>query len=294
MRPGPPAPDAVEEDEADALEGRTPTAGGAPSSSSRRWDALATGPRPPLGCSPLALPRRKAAVTDDGGEHVARDGHARPSPATATPKPKGVEASTQADDEPREWTSFDIGRSMSLLHSDNEAVVRRTLRRLHIRLWHHGAAKMSTLLKHAGAPSSALKLLPEIVGTCKICRVWKRPTPKSITNTRLAEKFNEAVQWDILFYKKNMISHLLDEAIRWFTASLLTSKDAPSLMTAISQDWVRPFGGPRVLIADGEKGFCSEQVAQFLDRCNTQLKSKAPGEHSQMGERHHELLRHCL
>ena len=33
MRPGPPAPDAVEEDEADALEGRTPTAGGAPSSS---------------------------------------------------------------------------------------------------------------------------------------------------------------------------------------------------------------------------------------------------------------------
>jgi len=153
---------------------------------------------------------------------------------------------------------------------------------------------MSTLLKHAGAPSSALKLLPEIVDTCKICRMWKRPTPKSITNTRLAEKFNEAVQWDILFYKKSMISHLLDEAIRWSTASLLTSKDAPSLITAISQDWVRPFGGPRVLIADGEKGLCSEQVAQFLDRCNTQLKSKAPGEHAQMVERHHELLRQTL
>ncbi len=124
--------------------------------------------------------------------------------------------------------------------------------------------------------------------------MWKRPTPKSITNTRLAGKFNEAVQWDIFFYKKSMISHLLDEAIRWSTASLLTSKDAPSLIMAISQDWVRPFGGPRVLIADGEKGLCSEQVAQFLDRCNTQLKSKAPGEHAQMVERHHELLRQTL
>mgnify|MGYP002804101487 FL=1 len=60
---------------------------------------------------------------------------------------------------------------------------------------------MSTLLKHAGAPTTAIKLLPEIVDTCRICRMWKRPTPKSATNTRLTEKFNAAVKWDILFYK---------------------------------------------------------------------------------------------
>lgn len=189
---------------------------------------------------------------------------------------------------------FDIGRSMSLLHSGNEALVRRSFRRLHIRLWHNGVAMMSTLLKHAGAPPSALKPSPEIVSTCRVCRMWKRSTPKSTTNTRFAEKFNGIVQWDILFYKKMMMSHFGDEAIRWSAASILPSKDAPALIIAISQDCVRVFGGPQFLIADGEKGFCSEQVAQFLDRCNTQLKTKAPREHAQVVERHNELLRQTL
>ena len=35
-------------------------------------------------------------------------------------------------------------------------------------------------------------------------------------------------------------------------------------------------------------------MGQFLDRCGTQLKLKAPGEHAQMVERHHELLRQTL
>ena len=50
----------------------------------------------------------------------------------------------------------------------------------------------------------------------------------------------------------------------------------------------------KVLVADGEKGLASEEVAQFLDRVLVQLKTKAPGEHAQMGERHHELLRRII
>ena len=115
--------------------------------------------------------------------------------------------------------------------------------------------------------------------------MWKRPTPKSVTTTRLAEKFNEAVQWDILFYKKMMLSHLLDEAIRWSAVSVLPQKDAPALITAISQDWIRPFGGMKLLIVDGEKGLDSEQARQLLDRTGVELKVKAPGEHAQMVEK---------
>ena len=91
-----------------------------------------------------------------------------------------------------------------------------------------------------------------------------------------------------------MLSHLLDEAIRWSTASVLPRKDAPSLITALSQDWIRPFGGMKLLIADGEKGLDSEQLGQFLDHTGVQFKAKAPGEHAQMVERHHELLRQTL
>ena len=119
---------------------------------------------------------------------------------------------------------------------------------------------MQHILKHAGAPKQALDLVQEIVDTCKICRQWTRPTPRAATSTRLATSFNEAVQWDILFYKQYMISHLLDEAVRWSAGSVLARKDATSIIESITCDWLRLHGGMKVLIADGETGLASEQA----------------------------------
>lgn len=91
---------------------------------------------------------------------------------------------------------------MSCLHSGNEAVVRRTIRRLHISFLHASAQKMAYLIRHAGAPSETLKLVQEIVDTCKVCRLWKNQVPNSITSTRLLTSFNDIVQCCMLIYKK--------------------------------------------------------------------------------------------
>ena len=112
---------------------------------------------------------------------------------------------------------------------------------------------MRDILKHAGAPKQALDLVQDIVDTCKICRMWKRPTPKAATSTRLATSFNDIVQWDILFYKQYMISHLLDEAVRWSAASVPAHKNSTAFVKAITCDWIRPHGPMQVLVADGER-----------------------------------------
>ena len=150
------------------------------------------------------------------------------------------------------------------------------------------------LLRTAGAPRSALVLIRDIVDTCRICRTWQRPPPKSMTSVRMARDFNHLVQWDIMFHRRAMISHLLDEAIRWTVGSVLADRSAESIIEAIMTEWVRPYGGMLVLIADGESGLASEEVAQYLDRLSIELKTKAPGEHAQMVERHHELFRRLL
>ena len=49
-----------------------------------------------------------------------------------------------------------------------------------------------------------------------------------------------------------MISHLLDEAIRWTVASLLPSKSVEALVEAIMTGRVRYHGPMKLLIADGE------------------------------------------
>ena len=103
------------------------------------------------------------------------------------------------------------------------------------------------------------------------------PAPKSATTTRMARDFNQIVQWDILFHRKVMISHFLDEAIRWTVGELLPSRSGPDLIDTIMSGWVRHFGPMQTLIADGERGLVTEQVSQFLDRVFIQLKTKAPG-----------------
>ena len=102
----------------------------------------------------------------------------------------------------------------------------------------------------------------------------------SITTAKLATAFNEFVQWDILFHRRLMISHMMDECIRWAAGSILASKEAIALIEAIKRDWLRQYSAPRILIADGETGMTTEQASQWLDRWQTQLKTKALGEHA--------------
>ena len=204
------------------------------------------------------------------------------SPPARPKKEKKVDTGTQAETGPAEWTSHDMRRALRLLHSVDAGVVKRTLRRLHIRLWHAPAARMIELLRLAGAPTEAIKKVKEIVDTCRICRLWWRPTPKSMTNVRLAKAFNHIVQWDILFHRRIMISHCIDEAIRWSAGSILPDRTAESLITAITNDWLRHFDAPDLIVADGEKGLVSEETAQWLDRHNSQLKPKALNEHADL------------
>ena len=206
-----------------------------------------------------------------------------------------MDAGVQADSEEGGWGEFNLGRALRLLHARDTFVVRRTLRRLHIRFWHCPAKRLEELLTKAGAPDAAIALVKEIVETCRSCRLWTRPGPRSITSsTRLALAFNEIVQWDILYHRDVMISHLLDEAIRFTAASVLVSKNSADIITAITTDWLRHYGPMRLLIADQERGLLSDESAQWMDRWQIQVRSKEPGAHAQMVERHHDIFRRLL
>ena len=148
---------------------------------------------------------------------------------------------TQADEEPEGWQSFSLGRALQLLHSLNQGVVRRTLRRLHVRFWYMVTKRMQELLRHAGAPQSAIKTVPEIVETCRVCRMWTRPTARSMTRTRLAQEFKAMVQWDLLVACDWMLSHCLDEALRWSIFPRVPSKSLTHILGSITLNLLRRY-----------------------------------------------------
>ena len=115
------------------------------------------------------------------------------------PYTKTTETGSQSAERGIDWSTWDLGRSLQLLRSANPAVVRRTLRLLHIRWWHASAKKMMGLLKAANAPASAISQVDEIVDTCKACRMWARTPPASAATSRVIEKFNQVMQHDLMF-----------------------------------------------------------------------------------------------
>ncbi|CAK0800860.1 unnamed protein product [Prorocentrum cordatum] len=218
----------------------------------------------------------------------------QPAAAPAA-RARGVDAGTQArgSDEPG-WTAFDLGHALRLLHSPHQEVVRRQLRRLHVRFWHAPAARLRELLTKAGAPASTLALVKEICDTCRVCRLWTRPGPKSMTISRLATGFNEMVQWDILYIGEQMVAHMIDEATRWTVLHILDRKTAIMIIAGITQGWLRPHGPMKLLIADIEGGLHGEEAYQWLDRWGIEMKAKEEGSHAQLVERHHDLVRKII
>eukprot|EP00973_Karenia_brevis_P042551 5891220-Karenia_brevis.AAC.1 len=52
-----------------------------------------------------------------------------------------------------------------------------------------------------------------------------------------------------------MISHCIDEAIRWSAGSVLPKKAAADVIKCIAVDWSRPHGPMRVKVLEGVSGF---------------------------------------
>ena len=173
-----------------------------------------------------------------------------------------------------------------------EGVVRHCLRKVHLRWWHAPAKRMKELLQHAGAPSSVMGLIEDTVDTCRICRNWTRPGPKSITSSRLSTRFNETVQVDLLFHKKFVMLHLIDECTRWTVAVLIPNQEQSTVMEAMKKHWFKLYGYPESIISDQEGAIKDHETGAHLESHSCKLLLRAKGQRANLVERHHELLRH--
>ena len=171
------------------------------------------------------------------------------------------------EDQIPEWSSWDLGVQLRALRStDSPAHALRALKRLHLRWWHASSSKMKQLLQHAGIDDSILRLLPGLIDSCKICRLWRRPGNRAVTTSRITSRFNELVQCDILFWNELMILVLIDEATRWCIGQIIPSKGASTIIRCITEIWIRYFGAMQTLMSDHEGALCSDEGSLWAAR----------------------------
>ena len=122
-------------------------------------------------------------------------------------KEEGVQAESE---DTAAWTDFDLGRAASVLRTGTPSQIRRIIRRLHTRWYHASADKMTQIFELAGVPEAVIKLVQGICETCRICRLWQRPSPKPKTHTRISTNFNQAIQLDLIFWSNLVVFHIID------------------------------------------------------------------------------------
>ena len=149
---------------------------------------------------------------------------------------------------------------------------------------------MERVLNAAGLPQEILARIPDIIDTCRECRIWKRPGNNPTAAVELTTKQNEVVEGDILFYKKHMAWHMVDRADRFEAAREIPNKEAPTLQEAIYTTWISIFGPFKTLVTDSESGIISAETVAHLKRQGT----RAPGQHAQIAERRGAILRNAM
>ena len=103
----------------------------------------------------------------------------------------------------KDWTIFDISRSLRILRVGTIEHVEREVRKLHLRSWHATRKDMEETLKAAGMLSKILDRIAGIIDTCRECRAWTSSKPDVTPTVELVMKQNERIEADILFYKKS-------------------------------------------------------------------------------------------
>ena len=146
-----------------------------------------------------------------------------------------AEVGTQAATASSEWTEWDLGRALPLLRSGSPGVVRRTLRNIHIRLWHCPSARLRDLLTVAGAPSSVLDQVQSVVDTCRVCRSWQDVAPRAVASSSLTAHFNEDMQVDLLFWKTHVVLHMIDVCLRFAVATIIANRTTEVVLEAITK-----------------------------------------------------------
>ena len=129
-----------------------------------------------------------------------------------------------------------------------------------IRWWHASAAAMERTLSQASVPRNMLDLIKPIVETCSVCRLWEAPRPDAMSSIHVVDKFNHAVEGDLMFYSEHIIFHLVDKCIRWEAAVEIKDRECHTLLGAISVLWIAIHGAMGTLIFDGETGLQTDEA----------------------------------
>eukprot|EP00959_Pyramimonas_sp_CCMP1952_P164591 3440696-Pyramimonas_sp.AAC.1 len=111
---------------------------------------------------------------------------------------------------------------------------------------------MRLILSRIGQDSVGLNLIRGVCHTCRECREWDKPGHAVMPSAALPGKFNEEVECDLMFYKReHSLFHIIDRCMRYANGIEIPDKTMTSILDAYHPCWMQ-FGAAKVFYSDGD------------------------------------------
>ena len=204
--------------------------------------------------------------------------------------------------DPPKRANFDFRRvlvRLPRLAREDTQQAKRLLLGLHERFWRANCSDLQAMLSRAGMPAEVLKLIPETVASCGVCRKFSRLKSRPKVRADQPTSFNEEVQVDYFKLWDSWFMIIVDVATRYKTIVQVPGRDLPNALRALLQNWLRFFGPMGTLVSDQESCLMSHEAAAEFERLTIHrqptgtTRGGAQGQHTTTGvvEKHTDLAK---
>ena len=172
-----------------------------------------------------------------------------------------------------------------------------TARKLHRQFVHPPPEKLIKLLKCAQVDDPELIIwIKKISKECKICKEFRRPSPRPVVGLPMATSFGECVAMDLKMFHGTNLLHLIDHATRLSACAIVKSKKPEEIIRQIFKIWISIYGCPEKFLTDNGGEFSNDDFRKLCEKVNITVKTTAAESPWSNGlcERHNNALGEML
>ena len=165
--------------------------------------------------------------------------------------------------------------------------------KLHRQFAHCPADRLIKLVKNGSDDCEDLiKEITILSKKCKICKEYKKPSPRPVVGLPLATRFGECVAIDLKSFGNVYFMHIVDHATRLSAGAIIHNKTPSTIVKELFRVWVTIYGTPEKLLTDNGGEFNNSEVREACERLNIRVKTTAAESawSNGMVERHHLVI----
>ena len=161
--------------------------------------------------------------------------------------------------------------------------VRGAIMKLHLQFGHGSGEKIWKLTEEAqwsnglseNEKGEVKKLVTDLIGSCVVCRKYKRNPAKPVVSFSWGKTFNEVLSLDVGEIEERKFLVMVDMATRYCQAHWIRDKKPETIIKTLVDGWFAIFGAPLKILSDNGGEFQNEKVRRMAERWNVKLLATA-------------------